>query len=275
MTILLVGSDTREGQTTGSEATVHHVPAGEQRSDVMMVVRLSGDRKSAVVVSIPRDSYVMVPGRGMSEINDAYSFGGPTLAIQTVEELTNIRIDHFAAIDFSGFKAMTDALGGVDVRVAATTTSGTYTFTKGTDHLNGAEALAYVRQRHQLERGDLDRVQRQQNVLRAIMTGTRSNGTFSNPLRLYHVLSAVTKSVSIDDTMSNGDLRSLAWGLRHLGPGHVTFMTVPVAGFSSAHGDIVLLDSLKGGLLWRAVNNGQVPQYLEKNGGDTLPTNPK
>lgn len=274
-TFLLVGSDSRAGATTGSNATASITP-GAQRSDVMMLVRLAADRKSAAVVSIPRDSYVDVPGYGMTKINAAYSYGGPGLAIQTVEGLTHIRIDHFAVIDFSGFKAMTDAIGGVNVAVAAPTTSGGTTFHAGINHLDGAQALTYVRQRHGLPRGDLDRVQRQQNVLRAIMRKVVSRGELSHPVSLYHLLSAVAASVSVDDTMSNGDLRSLALSLRNLRGNNVTFLTAPVAGFADRGGQSVdLLDPTRSAQLWKDLGNGSFSTYLAQGGADVLPAAPR
>lgn len=276
MTVLLVGLDTRsQGGTTGSGASASSFVAGSN-SDVMMVVRLNADRTSATLVSIPRDSWVPIPGYGKGKINSSYAIGGPTLAVRTVEDLTHIRIDHFATIDFDGFKTMTTAVGGVDVRVAAQTSSGGATFHAGIDHLSGNQALAYVRQRHGLPRSDLDRVQRQQNVLRALMNKAVSGGLLSSPGRTYHLLSAVTKSVSIDDTMSNGALRSLAFGLRDMRPSHVTFMTAPVSGFGTEGSqDVVYLNPQRAPLLWRAVNDNKVPAYLAKYGGDTLPNNPR
>ncbi len=169
VTFLLVGSDSRDPDAEG--------PPGD-RADVIMIMRITGPRNQVQFISIPRDSWVPIPGRGLNKINAAYAFGGPTLLIQTVEQLTGVRIDHFAAVDFFGFKEITDALGGVDVRVAETTSQGGVTFEQGLNHLNGAEALIYVRQRKGLPGGDLDRVQRQQNYLRAVM-GRSSSRTCS------------------------------------------------------------------------------------------------
>ncbi len=276
MTVLLVGVDTRSPDATTGNGTSSSSFVAGSNSDVMMVVRLSADRKSASLVSIPRDSWVAIPGHGMGKINSSYAIGGPTLAVQTVEALTHVRINHFATIDFDGFKDMTTAVGGVDVRVAAQTSSGGVTFHAGIDHLSGNQALAYVRQRHGLPRSDLDRVQRQQNVLRALMTKAVSGGMLTSPGRTFHLLSAVTRSVSIDDTMSNGALRSLAFGLRNMRPSHVTFMTAPVSGFGrEGTQDVVYLDPTRAPLLWKAINNNNLPSYLATYGGDTLPSNPR
>jgi len=129
VTFLFVGSDTRGHPASGTD------PDG--RSDAIMIARLSGDRRHAQVISVPRDSWVPIPGHGTSKINASYAWGGPSLLIQTVEQLTGIRIDHYVAIDFDGIAQVTDTLGGVDVQVAETTTNGPYTFTAGVNHITG------------------------------------------------------------------------------------------------------------------------------------------
>ena len=124
-----------------------------------MIARLNPDRTVAAVASIPRDSWVDIPGHGHDKINAAYSFGGPSLLVATVENLTQIRIDHFAVIDFAGFRSMVDAVGGIDVGIDAPTSSDGVAFHQGVNHLDGRAALAYVRQRYGLIGGDFDRAQ--------------------------------------------------------------------------------------------------------------------
>ena len=160
VTFLLVGSDTR------AEVAPGELP--DARSDAIMIARFSADRVHAQVVSIPRDSWVDVPGHGKDKINAAYALGGPALLVQTVEQLTGVRIDHYAAIDFAGLIQVTDDLGGVDVVLPTTTSNGPYTFTAGPNHLNGDQARWYVGQRYDLPNGDFDRVKRQQNYLREV-----------------------------------------------------------------------------------------------------------
>lgn len=273
LTFLLVGLDTRsEEQTTGAGATAEEQAA---RSDVIMLATVNEDRTRASVVSIPRDSWVDIPGRGKDKINAAYAFGGPPLLIQTVEQLTRVRVDHFAVIDFVGFEAMTDAVGGIEVNVRTTTSNYGVTVEKGINQLDGREALAYVRERKNLPGGDLDRSKRQQNVLRALMNKAISSQTLSDPRRTYDLLNAIGNSVSIDDTLGNTGLQSLALSMRNLRGGDVTFLTAPTAGTGmEGPQSVVYLDSIRGPLLWQAVNTDTVEQYVQTNRNDTLGSAP-
>jgi len=276
LTFLFVGTDSlSEHPTTGSEAAAKGQIPGGGRSDVIMLAQVNADRRGATVVSIPRDGWVPVPGHGFNKINAAFAFGGPSLLVQTVESVTHIRVDHFGVIDFAGFQAMTDAVGGIDVNVARPTSFGALSFDAGLNHLDGEHALAYVRQRHGLPRGDLDRVQRQQNALRALLSRVMSNGMLSDPLRTYELLNAITRSVSVDDTLTNSGLRTLAMDLRRVSGDDVTFMTAPVAGLGREGAQsVVYLDADRSAQLWRAFSSGTVRDYLTKYPGDTLPWSP-
>lgn len=271
-TFLLVGSDSRaDGLTTGDEATED---AGSQRSDVLMLLQIAADRESAFAISIPRDSYVPVPGYGTTKINAAYSYGGPTLLIQTVEQLTDIRIDHFVSVDFTGFEAITDAIGGVDVRIAEATYAHGVQFQQGLNHLDGEGALAYVRQRYRLPGGDFDRVQRHQNYLRAVMNKVSRDNLLTDPGRLDDFLLAVTNSISVDDELSDYDLVTLALSLRGLAQENVAFMTAPVAGTGmEGTASVVYLDDGKSQQLWSYIIEGTLTQHLAEF--EQLPDTPR
>lgn len=261
ITFLLAGSDSRADDATTGEGAV--ADAGSQRSDVIMLVQVSADRTSAFAISIPRDSWVMIPGEGMNKINAAFSYGGPTLMIQTVENLTDIRIDHYLSVDFIGFKAITDAIGGVDVRIAEETNAFGVEFAQGVNHLDGDQALAYVRQRYRLPGGDFDRVQRHQNYLRAVLAKVSRENLLTDPGELDDFLLAVTDSVSADDGLSNLDLLRLANDLRGLSQADVAFMTAPVAGTGrEGAASVVYLDDAKSNQMWAYVNAGTLPQHL-------------
>jgi LCP family protein required for cell wall assembly len=271
---LLVGSDTRADIGTTGEGGKVWKP-GEQRSDTIMLLHLPADRKKAYVISFPRDSWVDIPGYGNQKINAAFSYGGPPLLIETVEKLTGIRIDHFGAIDFAGFKSMTDALGGVEVNIAQSVydPARKVSWQAGRQKLDGEKALLFVRQRYNLPNGDFDRIKRQQAFLGALAKKAADGGTISNPFKLDRFLSAFTKSISVDDSVSGGKLRSLALSLRGIRASDITFMTAPNKG-SAQRGkqSVVLLDQAKAKSLFEAVRTAQMSDYVKQHGGNQLGT---
>lgn len=276
-TFLLVGTDSRSPDpTTGGEATASDFTPGAQRSDVIMLATIAPDGSHASLASIPRDSWVDIPGRGKNKINAAYSFGGPSLLISTVEQLTRVRVDHFAVIDFAGFQQMTDAAGGIDVNVGTATTEFGQNLAAGPQRLNGAQALAYVRQRHFLPAGDFDRVRRQQNALRALASSAINSGTLTNPVKAYGLADALTRWVSVDDTMTNNDLRSLVWGLRDIRTSNIDFLTAPYSGTGmEGPQSVVYLNNQQGSDLWFAMNTDQVGGYVARYPNTTLPAVPR
>ena len=268
ITFLLVGSDTR------AEVAPGELP--DARSDAIMIARFSADRAHAQVVSIPRDSWVDVPGHGKTKINAAYAFGGPTLLVQTVEQLTGLRIDHYAAIDFAGLAQVTDALGGVDVVVPETTSNGPYTFTAGLNHLDGDRARWYVGQRHDLPGGDFDRVRRQQNYLRSVFTKLFTRDVFTSPGALDSTLRSVTDAVAVDDALGNGELLSMAYSLRGLTPADVRFFTAPVLGTGTeGSASVVYLDPATGGRMWRYLQTDSLGQNADEFSTEALQSVPR
>jgi LCP family protein required for cell wall assembly len=268
VTFLLVGSDTR-GETLAGED-----PDG--RSDAIMIARFSADRQHAQLISIPRDSWVDIPGHGKNKINASYAFGGPSLLIQTVEQLTQVRIDHYVAIDFDGIIQVTDDLGGVDVVVAETTSNGPYTFPAGVNHLNGDQARWYLGQRYGLQGGDFDRVKRQQQYLRSMFGKLFSSDTFTDPGRLDSALLAVTSAVSIDDSLGNGDLLALAYSMRNVTPENVDYFTVPVAGTGmEGPASVVYLDEVTGERMWTYLRSDSLSQNAAEFERQALPEIPR
>ncbi|MDD7937655.1 LCP family protein [Actinomycetospora lutea] len=275
-TFLLIGTDSRSPEpTTGTEAAPDAV-FGSQRSDVIMVATIAENGQSASVVSIPRDSYVDIPGRGQNKINAALAFGGPPLLIQTVEQLTAVHIDHYAVIDFAGFAQMTDAVGGIDVNVGQESERDGVVVPAGEQHLDGAQALVYVRERKSLPGGDLDRVRRQQAALRAFLEKALSSGTLSSPTGAYALVDTVSRHVGVDDSLSNTGLAQLAISMRDLRNSNVSFLTVPVSG-TGTEGDqsVVYLNRTAGRDLWFAVNTDAVPQYVATRPQEQLSDTPR
>jgi LCP family protein required for cell wall assembly len=261
LTFLLVGTDSR------SELTPPGVAPGGGNSDaeVVMIAHVAPDRRSATVVSIPRDSWVDIPDRGRGRVSGAYAVGGASLLIKTVENLTDLRVDHFAVIDFTGFRSMVDALGGIDVDVAAPVAG----LPRGPKHLNGAQALLYVRDRSGFERGE--RAWRQQDALRAMLEKAAASNTLGDPVQLYDFLDAASRSVGVDDTLSNGGMRALALRLGELRPADVLFVRVPVAALGAdGAGPVVELDAARAPRLWTAVQQERAGEYVKENGFDAL-----
>lgn len=261
--VLVLGSDSRI-----SAGDPDQWEFGAQRTDAILLVHIPGDRQSAQVMSIPRDSWVDVPGWGMYKVNAAFSFGGPSLLIQTVEQLTGVHIDHFAVTDFEAFAGLTDQLGGVELDLPDGLDSGGVQLEPGTHTLNGEQALAYVRQRYGLPGGDFDRVQRQQNWMRAIMQSALDSDILRDPIALTSFLRTAAAAVAVDEGFTIGEMRNLALSMRNVRPGTMTFMTVPVAGTdTSADGQsIVVLDQEPFDALMAVIaDDDDVAQYIEDN----------
>jgi len=233
--ILLIGSDKRP--PAQRDAT----NAG-QRSDTTILLHLAADRKSAVLVSIPRDTIVniptcerrdgtTVPAQPTGMFNAAFSEAGAACTIKTVEKLTHIRIDHHVVIDFGGFKDMVNALGGVKICVPQDVSDPeSHLFiTKGEHVVKGSQALAYVRTRHGLGNGsDIDRINRQQAFLGSMISKIKSKGLLLRPDRLLSFLGAATNSISTDPGLGSlNALRKLAQDVKNIDTKNVTFLTAP------------------------------------------------
>jgi LCP family protein required for cell wall assembly len=261
MNILLLGSDSRISAGDPSQWS-----AGAQRTDTIMLVHLPADGEAAYVMSFPRDSWVDIPGHGQAKINAAFSYGGPTLMIQTVEQLTNVRIDHFAVADFESFQAITDAMGGVRITLDQPLTVGGTTVPAGKQQLlTGEQALRWVRERKTLARGDFDRVQRQQAWIRAMVARMRNEGTLSNPVKSVPFLRAVGDSVATDPGLNDNVMSQLQNMAKNLSSTDIAFFTVPTNGTGrSPDGaqSIVNLNHDALGQLMTAVNDDSVDQFL-------------
>lgn len=260
---LLVGSDLR------GVSTPEKWQAGKSDSDAIMLLHLPESRERAYIISIPRDSWVNVPGYGMAKIKNAFSAGGPRLLIQTVEQLTAVHIDHVAAIDFQGFKQMTDALGGVeiDLKYPVQDPTNAWSWPAGPNRLNGDEALQFVRERKGLPGADVDRVKRQQAFIKAMAEKAVSTGTLTNPVKLDGFLQAVSRAVAIDDTADFGTLRGLGLRLASVGTDKITFVSVPVGSTAwVGEQNVVLLNQTVSAGLFEAVRTDRIGDYVEQHG---------
>ncbi|MCF2527267.1 LCP family protein [Yinghuangia soli] len=256
MNILLVGSDSRGPATTGSDAGGDIEASRGDRTDTMMLLHIPSDRSAVRAVSLPRDLWVPIPGRGEAKLNAAFSWGGPQLLVATIENLTQVRIDHYVAIDFDGFKNMVDTLGGVEVTLKKAThdPSQNVDFTAGVNKLDGTRALQFVRQRHGLPRGDFDRIVRQQQLLGAIASKVLGDGVLSHPLRTKDLLESLTKSMTADRGFGFTDLMGLANSLKDVKDDDLEFRTIPTSGTGTRERQsVVLLDAARAQVLFAAV----------------------
>jgi LCP family protein required for cell wall assembly len=266
LNMLLLGSDSRDPDNKGNP--------GQWRSDTIIVLHVNAAHDKAYLVSLPRDLYVHIPksksnpkyGDTKAKINASFAWGGSPLTLQTVEEYTQVRLDHLMLIDFGGFKNVIDALGGIDMNVETTITSihpPKRVFKAGMNHFNGAEALDYARQRYQFPDGDFARMRHQQQMMKAIMDKAASSGTLTNPAKLNAFLKAVTKAVTVDKDFSLADMARQFHGLRS---NNLQFIVSPNSGSKTIGGEsLVVPDAAKATALYDAVNNDKMDDWMAKN----------
>ena len=233
LNMVLMGSDTRGGE--------------RGRSDVLQLLHISGDRQNVFLMSIPRDSYVEIPGRGKAKINAAYSWGGAPLAVETMELLLDVPMDNTVLIDFEGFKNVIDALGGVTVVNREASSSHGLDFPKGEITLSGEEALWFVRERKNLSDGDFGRAARQRDVIKAVLGKLASGGVLSDPGRFREAVTELGKNFTVDEGLTNDNIIRLGWELKGVSPSDIKSFQIPTAGFgwTDDRQSIVLLDEDK------------------------------
>jgi LCP family protein required for cell wall assembly len=224
---LIIGSDVRSGDPAAG------------RSDSLHVIALDTRTGHGTIIGIPRDSYVNIPGHGVNKINSSLDFGGPALTVQTVEQLTGFPIQYWALIDFSRFRRLVDALGGVDVNVTAPMHDAfsTADFDPGPHHLNGAAALAFARDRHSFSDGDFTRSGNQGRLLLDALVKFRKEA--SSPLRMFKYFSAFRSLVRSNVPVAQ--LISLAQLGMDADPQHITNVVTPGAGGNAGGASVVFL----------------------------------
>jgi LCP family protein required for cell wall assembly len=259
--LLLVGSDSRAfvDNSTQVRAFGDDADAGGQRSDVTMVARFDPVNKTVTVLSIPRDLWVDIPGNvpnisGMNRINAAYN-SGPDLLVQTIEQVLGVPVNHYASVGFDGFSGMVNALGGItmdfptEVKDQYTGLDVTQT---GCQVVNGTTALQLVRSRHLYYMNsngyweydglsDFSRIQRQDAFFRAVLA--KINSSITNPLAINSFIGAAVGNVTIDDTLTQGDLLHIAEFFRGLPSSHLITETLPTTAFVTDGGADVLQEA--------------------------------
>jgi LCP family protein required for cell wall assembly len=258
--ILLLGSDSR-GELSDDIGALD----GGQRADTIMVAHIPAARDSVQVVSIMRDNWVSIPGHGEAKINAALSYGGVPLMVQTVEEFIGARIDHVAIIDFTGFKGLTDALGGVTIDNPVAFDSshmpGT-TFPAGRQHVNGEQALAFVRERYAFTDGDYQRARNQQVFIKAVLDKTLSAQTLTNPATLGSLVSTIAPYLTVDEGLNSSYLLDLGLGMTSVRGDDVRFVTSPTLGTGMRGSQsVVIVDEAKREFLREAFRTDTLAAY--------------
>lgn len=260
---LLVGSDSRAGVTT-EQAQAYGVDTEDagQHTDTIMLVHVSEHGHPPVVVSIPRDSYVTIPGKGQNKINAAYSLGGAKLLTNTVEQLTGIHVDGFLEVGFIGFATIVDSLGGVEICVPFPMKD-EYTgidVKEGCQLMDGKTSLQYVRSRYADPRGDLGRAERQRQFLGAVMKKAATPSTVLNPGRYAAVADTVSKGLVVGDSTTLSDAWRVLQALRSVGNGDGVSVQVPVdnPNYQTKNaGSAVKLNDAQAKVLFTALKNDQ------------------
>jgi LCP family protein required for cell wall assembly len=209
---------------------------------------------------------VNVPGNGTEPLWDAIITGGPSLLVQTITQFTKIPINHYARLDFTHIASLINAVGGVDVTLPASTKGFGYTFKKGVNHLTGVTAIYYGRDPSISSR---DRLLRQENLFRAVVTKIAADHLLTNPITMVHVLNAITSMMAVDSNFTNSDIESL---VRHFGSLAIDAATFVIAPTRTVSGN-VLPNTALDNQLWTAVKHDSIAAYATKYPSTVAPKN--
>lgn len=261
--ILLLGSDSRAG-------TAEAIHVQGQRADSIMLLHVPKDGSDAYLISIMRDTWVNIPGYGSAKVNAGLNYGGTDLQVATIEQLLDTRIDHIAEIDFDGFKGLTDSLGGVDVNVPVGFSSDHYTYTQGPMHMDGDQALEFVRQRYAFADGDYQRVRDQRAYMDGVLQTIKNKGALNNAANFKNMVETISPYVTVDQGLDASEIMTIARPFIQSGGAKLHMMTLPNAGtgWSMDGQSIVVLDQQATSELASSLKNGTIAQYVAEHGED-------
>ena len=260
--ILLLGSDTR----SGSEAA----QVSGSRADSIMLMHIPADGKGVYLVSIMRDTWVNIPGYGAAKINAALNYGGISLQVATVENLLGIKIDHVAEIEFEGFKALVNSVGGVDVQVPFDFDINAWSFKQGMQHMDGGAALAFVRARYPFADGDYQRVRNQRAFLRGLYSTMKSKGALENVGSFQSAVESIAGYMRVDSGLDAAQIAQIAAPVLTSGDTTMRMTTLPNAGpgWSYDGQSIVIVNQAANANLSYALQHDSMDQFMATYGQD-------
>lgn len=264
LNVLMVGSDSRaELSGRGDDRRQFGRDKGGKRADTIILAQVVPSEKRGVLLSIPRDLWVTVHHDGLQrrgKINSAYQYG-PQAMIDTVRELTGVPINHYMEVTFNGFRRMVDAIGGIDICNEQTFSDSRIDFTleEGYHHLNGNDALQYVRTRRATADGDFGRIKRQQQFFRAVIKRVGRPSVLANPVRVNRLATAFAQNVTVDQYFKLEDMMGFALQVRRVGPDQLATYSVPGRSASVAGQSAVLMYEDRAEPIFRALREVRDP----------------
>ena len=274
ISVLVIGSDTREGQ-----GSTEYGPVGSSLADVIILFHISADRKNAVALSFPRDLMVAVPScpdpdggepsapREFTQINATLQIGGPACTLLAVQQLTGVTIPYLAMIDFKGVIAMSEAVGGVDVCVAEPISDPkTNLYLDAGEHtLEGADALAFLRTRYGVGDGsDLSRISNQQVFLTSLARKLKDEGALTNPFSMFRIGTAALENMTLSNSLTNlGVIFGMAREANDVDLDKITFLKLPVYDLEGEYAGRVAIVPERAQLLFDKIANDE-PLIIEK-----------
>ncbi|GAA2739461.1 LCP family protein [Pedococcus aerophilus] len=272
---LLVGSDSREGLTAAQRKELTTGSAAGRRTDSIILVHVPAGGGKPAMISLPRDSYVPIPGNGSNKINAAFAFGGPNLLVETVEQVTDLRIDGYVEIGFAGFASVVDSVGGVDICVKfdMNDKKAGINLKKGCQVLDGKNALGYVRARYSDPRGDIGRAERQRQFLAAIMKKALTPSTVLVPTRYWSFTHASAQGLIVGEDTSMRDASRVLLAMRAVSNDQGLSLVVPLQSlnYQTAAGSAVKWDTERAKALFTTLREDQ-PLETPPPGTDGKPS---